>query len=70
MSVTLNALECKAIEQALPALGKYVADTKIGARAIDQLSREEVLGFMANCVKAYQAKLYDLTEADGPPLPS
>lgn len=68
--VTLNALECKAIEQALPSVGHHVATSQIGDRSINQLTKEEVLGLIANCVKSYQTKLYDLTEEDGPPLPA
>ena len=68
--ITLNAIECKAIEQTLPFVGQHVAEKQIGDWPTNELTKDEVLCFIASCVKGYQTKLHDLNEEDGPPLPS
>lgn len=60
--------EIQAIEQALPAVGQHVASTGIGAKAFNDLTKEEALGLVANCVKAFRVELEKVFDANDVPF--
>lgn len=64
----LTAIECKAIEAILPAVGQYVVDKSIGKKPINDLGRDDVLGLIASCVRSFQDKMEEITSEDGPPF--
>lgn len=67
--MTYTKDEIAAFEQMLPALGQHVASQGIGAKAFNDLSRDEVLALCAATVRTFRetlTKLYNL-EADGVP---
>ena len=49
--------EIQAIEQSLPAIGQHVATSGIGGKAFNDLTKDEALGLVANCVKAFRIEL-------------
>lgn len=49
--------EIQAIQQALPAVGQHVAATGIGGKSFNDLTKDEALGLVANCVKAFRVEL-------------
>lgn len=60
--------EIQAIEQALPSVGQHVASTGIGAKAFNDLTKEEALGLVANCVKAFRVELEKVFDANDVPF--
>lgn len=58
--MSLIPAEIMAIEQSLPAVGQHVASTGIGAKAFNDLTRDEALGLVAACVKTFRVKLEEV----------
>lgn len=59
--------EIRAIEASLPAVGEVVAE--IGAdKPVSAYSKDEALRLIFACVRAYQAQMCTITEAEGPPF--
>lgn len=49
--------EIAAIENALPAVGQHVVAADIGSKAFNDLTKEEALGLVANCIRAFRVEL-------------
>lgn len=52
--------EIKAIEGALPFLGKHVAESGIGDKAFNELSRDEALALVAQSVRGFREAFNDI----------
>lgn len=60
--------EIQAIEQTLPAVGQHVASSGIGGKAFNDLTKDEALGLVATCVKAFRVELEKVFEANDIPF--
>lgn len=60
--------EIQAIEQSLPAIGQHVAQTGIGAKAFNDLSKDEVLGLIATSIKTFRVELEKVFDANDVPF--
>lgn len=54
--------EIQAIQQALPAVGQHVATAGLGGKTFNDLTKDEALGLVANCVKAFRVELEKIFE--------
>lgn len=59
--------EIQAIEQTLPTVGQHVAQTGIGAKTFNDLTKDEALGLVATCVKAFRVELENVFDANDIP---
>lgn len=60
--------EIQAIEQSLPAIGQHVAQAGIGAKAFNDLSKDEVLGLIATSIKTFRVELEKVFDANDVPF--
>lgn len=58
--------EIKAIEQMLPALGQKVAEQNIGAKAFNDLTRDEALAFAATTIRTFRESFAEVIGGDVP----
>jgi hypothetical protein len=49
--------EIDAIQSMLPAMGEYVANSGIGPKSFNDMTKDEILGLFANTVKVFRAEL-------------
>lgn len=64
--MAFSQIEIEAIEKMLPAMGEYVAGSGMGAKAFNDLSRDEALALFANTVKTFRATFADVLGDDVP----
>lgn len=60
--------EIQAIEQSLPAIGQHVAATGIGAKAFNDLTKDEVLGLIATSIKTFRVELEKVFDENDVPF--
>jgi hypothetical protein len=65
--MNLTKEEVAAIEASLPEVGAVVAEIGMD-RPFADWSRDEALRLVVTCVRAYQKKLLEITEREGPPF--
>lgn len=67
--VTYTQDEIRAFEKMLPTLGQHVAAQGLGAKAFNDLSRDEVLAFCAATVRGFRTALNEIYEVDAGGIP-
>jgi len=50
----------------LPEMGAFVADNEMGAKAFNDLTRDEALGLFANTIKIFRANFAEVLGDDLP----
>lgn len=64
--MTYTKDEIDAFQKMLPALGAFVAEQGIGAKAFNDLSRDEVLALCAGTVREFRKAFMTVVDSDIP----